>query len=59
VTSDQRPAAADHLCWGYDDAAAFDRDARDFLAVGSAAGQRVRYVAWLLELSHLRVEALR
>ncbi|MEE6261575.1 MEDS domain-containing protein [Plantactinospora sonchi] len=33
-----------HLCWSYDDPAAFDARARDFLAEGLAAGERVWYV---------------
>lgn len=34
-----------HVCWSYDDPAAFDSRAREFLAEGLAAGERVWYVA--------------
>ncbi|MEQ4299865.1 MEDS domain-containing protein [Plantactinospora sp. B6F1] len=34
-----------HVCWSYDDPAAFERRARRFLADGLAAGERVWYVA--------------
>ncbi|GIG88380.1 MEDS domain-containing protein [Plantactinospora endophytica] len=37
-------ASYGHVCWSYDDPAAFDRRARQFLAEGLAAGERVRYV---------------
>ncbi|WP_234359422.1 MEDS domain-containing protein [Plantactinospora sp. BC1] len=33
-----------HVCWSYDDPAAFDQRARRFLAEGLAAGERVWYV---------------
>jgi hypothetical protein len=35
----------DHVCWAYDDAAAFAERAHDFLAAGIAAGNQVWYVA--------------
>jgi hypothetical protein len=34
----------DHVCWSYEDAAAFRRHARDFLIDGLALGQRVCYI---------------
>ncbi len=39
------PAAFDHVCWGYRDVGEFVTRARDFLADGVAAGERILYVA--------------
>jgi hypothetical protein len=38
-------AVRDHVCWAYDDTAAFAERALDFLAAGIAAGNQVWYVA--------------
>ena len=34
-----------HVCWAYEDPAAFEEQARSYLAQGLAAGERVWYVA--------------
>jgi len=39
------PAPSGHVCWSYDDPAAFDARARRFLIEGFEAGERVWYVA--------------
>lgn len=39
------PVARNHLCWGFDRPAEFVTRARDFLAEGLAAGERILYVA--------------
>jgi anti-anti-sigma regulatory factor len=45
VLDDVRPPAPyGHTCWSFDDPAAFERHALDYLAAGLAAGERVWYV---------------
>lgn len=41
----RRSAPSGHVCWAYDDPAAFDAQAGAFLTEGLAAGERVWYVA--------------
>ena len=41
LTAVPAAAASDHLCWVYEDDAAFDEAARDFLAGGLARGERL------------------
>ncbi|WP_306214399.1 MEDS domain-containing protein [Actinoplanes sp. RD1] len=43
-TTARRDASLGHACLTYDDPADFDTAARDFLAAGRAAGQRVCYI---------------
>ncbi len=41
----RHPAPYAHTCWSFDDRAAFERHALDYLAAGLAAGERVWFVA--------------
>ena len=41
LTAIPEAGASDHLCWVYEDDAAFDHAAREFLAGGLARGERL------------------
>jgi anti-anti-sigma regulatory factor len=45
ISHTRASAAYDHVCWSYDDPGDFHTRAREFLADGLAAGERVLYVA--------------
>ncbi|MBF9133360.1 MEDS domain-containing protein [Plantactinospora sp. S1510] len=45
ISGSGNAASYGHLCWSYDDPVDFDRRAREFLAEGIAAGERVWFVS--------------